>query len=281
MTVYIDQLLALNTLVNYLLLSAAGRLGGEAATRPRRLAGAALGACYALVVLLPGWRVWGMLSLKLLCAAAMTAAAFGLSPRLPRQWLLVLALSALYGGAVLAVETLLGGAVTMINGAAYYPVSFRTLVLTAGGVWLLFATVLARLGAHSGGDLAALTLSLDGRSVTVQALRDTGNSLCDPISGLPVPVIEWAALRPLLPAAPAQLPDDPVAVLEILRACCPSLRLRLLPYRAVGGAGMLPALRCDRVLIDGRPAPGALAAISTAPVSDGGAFHALTGGITR
>ena len=244
MTVYIDQLLALNTLVNYLLLSAAGRLGGEAATRPRRLAGAALGACYALVVLLPGWRVWGMLSLKLLCAAAMTAAAFGLSPRLPRQWLLVLALSALYGGAVLAVETLLGGAVTMINGAAYYPVSFRTLVLTAGGVWLLFATVLARLGAHSGGDLAALTLSLDGRSTTVQALRDTGNSLCDPISGLPVPVVELgraAASAPCRSGAAAGRPHrragDSADLLPV-----PAAAAAALPCRRRHGDAARPAL---------------------------------------
>ena len=160
LVIYVDRLLALNTLVNYLLLSAAARLGGETAPQLRRWLAAALGGCYALVVLLPGCSSLGMLSLKLLCAAVMAAVCFGLQPRLPRQWLLLLLLSALYGGAVLLVETLLGGSVTLIRGVAYYPVSFPALALTGAGLWLLFSTILARMGAHSGGELVPVTLSL-------------------------------------------------------------------------------------------------------------------------
>jgi len=279
MVIYVDRLLAVNALVNYLLLSAAARLSGEAASCLRRGLGAGLGALYALAVLLPGCRMLGMLTLRLLFAALMTAATFGAGHRLLRQWLLVLALSALYGGAVLAVETMLGGSVTFIGGAAYYPVSFRALALTAGSVWLLFSTVLSRLGAHSGGELVQAVLTLHGRTVRCTALRDTGNSLCDPVSGLPTLLVDWRVLRPLLPEAPAQLSADPVTVIEALRLADPTLRLRLLPYRTVGTAGLLPALRCDRITLDGKTMPGALAAISPAPVSDGGAFHALTGGI--
>ena len=277
MVIYVDRLLAVNALVNYLLLSITARLSGEAASQRRRALAAVGGALYALAVLLPGCRMLGVLTLRLLSAALMTAAAFGIGRRLPRQWLLVLALSALYGGVVLAVETLLGGSVTFIDGIACYPVSFRALALTACGVWLLFSTVLARLGAHSGGDLAQTVLTLHGRDARCMALRDTGNSLCDPVSGQPALIVEWSVLRPLLPGAPERLPTDPVAVLEALRRADPTLRLRLLPYRTVGSSGLLPAVRCDRITLDGKAMPGALAAISS--VSDGGAFHALTGGL--
>lgn len=280
MVVYVDQLLALNALINYLLLSAATALSGEHSTRIRRALAAGLGAAYALAVLMPNCRTLGMLSLKLLCAAAMVAVAFGITHRLLRQWLMVLALSALYGGVVLAVETLTGNAVTMIGGVAYYHVSFRVLVITAGLLWLPFATVFARLAAHGGGDLVPVTLTLRGRSVACTALRDTGNSLCDPVSGRRVLIVEWDTFRRLLPDAPAALPADPVAAMQTLHGLSPELRLRLLPYRTVGAAnGLLPAVQCSRIVLDGRTLPGALAAISVNPVSDGGSYHALTGGI--
>lgn len=277
MVIYVDRLLALNTLVNYLLLSAAAGLTGETAARWRRWTAAALGACYALIVLLPDCPWMGMLSLKLLCAAVMAAVCFGFRRRLLRHWVLLLVLGALYGGAVLLIETLLGGSVTIVNGAAYYPVSFTALALTGVGLWLLFSTVLARMGSHSGGDLASVTLRMGDRSIDCKALRDTGNSLRDPVSGDPALVVDWQTLRRLLPGAPMHLPTDPIAAMALLRDY--SKTVRLLPCKTVGGSGLLPALRCTEITIDGNPQPGALAAIAADGVSDGGAYQALTGGI--
>lgn len=277
MVIYVDRFLALNTLVNYLLLSATARLSGESCARSRRWIAAALGGCYALAVLLPKGSVLGMLSLKLLCAAGMAAICFGLRRRLLRQWLLLLTLSALYGGTVLLIETLLGGSVTIIRGAAYYPVSFTALILTGVGLWLLFSTVLARIGSHSGGELVPVTITLRGNTLRCTALRDTGNSLCDPVSGHPALVIDWAALRPLLAHAPQQLPSDPIEAMTALQQIGHSVRL--LPCKTVSGSGLLPALRCDTIVVDGQAQPGALAAIAAGRVSDGGAYQALTGGI--
>ncbi len=278
MVIYVDRLLTLNALVNYLLLSATAQLTGETAPRLRRWIAAALGACYALVILLPEQRFWSMLSLKLLCAAVMAAICFGIRPRLLRQWMLLLVVSALYGGVVLLVETLLGGSVTLIHGVAYYPVSFSALLLTALGLWLLFSTLLARLGSHSGGDLVKAEICLQSVTVRCTALRDTGNSLRDPVSGDPALVVDWAVLRPLLPQAPAQLPADPVAALTLLQVCCPQLPLRLLPFKTVSGSSLLVSFRCHSIHIDGQAQPGALAAIAAGSISDGGAYQALTGG---
>ena len=272
MTIYIDRILTLNALVNYLLLSTTARMCGDVASQLRRCLAAGLGACYALVVLLPGGHFWGMLSLKLLCAGGMVLVCFG-RRRMLRNWLLLLAVSALYGGAVLALETLLGGSVTVLGGVAYYPVHFPALIGTGVALWLLFSTVLTRLGGHSGGDLATLTLTLEGRTVTCTALRDTGNTLCDPVSGYPVPVVDWQTLHQLLPNAPPDLPEDPVAAMALLHA-----RGRLLPCKTVSGTGLLPALRCDRVSIDGTRQAGTIVAVAAGSVSDGGAYHALIGG---
>lgn len=90
-------------------------------------------------------------------------------------------------------------------------------------------------------EVRTVTVTLAGCSVTLKALRDSGNDLHDPVSGLPAAVVERAAVLPLFPALHA-LPDDAVQALEALSALpeCTG-RVVLLPYRAVGVAGALAA----------------------------------------
>ena len=119
-------------------------------------------------------------------------------------------------------------------------------------------------------EVRTVTVMLAGRSVTLKALRDSGNDLHDPVSGLPAAVVERAAVLPLFPALHA-LPDDAVQTLEALSALpeCTG-RVVLLPYRAVGVAGaLLPAFRPDSVRIDGAAEPMLLALSAQALTSDG------------
>ena len=130
MTVYLDSVFALNFAVNWLLLRAAARLGA-AAVRPRRIAAAAaLGAAYAVAVYLPGCGVLAGWAGKLAVTAALLAVAFGLRRE-------TLRLAAVFGGVTLALcgavyglELLKHGRVR--PGALWYPVTFSSLVLTAG-----------------------------------------------------------------------------------------------------------------------------------------------------
>ena len=132
MTVYLDSVFALNFAVNWLLLRAAARLGA-AAVRPGRIAAAAaLGAAYAVAVYLPGCGLLAGWAGKLAMTAALLAVAFGLRRE-------TLRLAAVFGGVTLALcgavyglELLKHGRVR--PGALWYPVTFSSLVLTAGGV---------------------------------------------------------------------------------------------------------------------------------------------------
>ena len=110
----------------------------------------------------------------------------------------------------------------------------------------------------------------------LSALRDTGNTLCDPVSGAEVLTVYWKAAKNLFPphlqlkqedfAAPAPLP-------LLLKAYSP----RLIPYRAVGtSSGLLLAIPC-KITMERKFYTG-LVAFSPTPLSDGGAYDALTGG---
>ena len=72
--------------------------------------------------------------------------------------------------------------------------------------------------------------------------------------------------------------SDPVALLRDLEGRAGSLRLQLLPYRAVGvECGMLLALRVERAEYGKRAYRNCLTALSPTPVSDGGGYCALIG----
>ena len=153
------------------------------------------------------------------------------------------------------------------------------MLLSAAGCWGGVTLVFRGLARHtaSAGELTAVRLTLGGRSVELTALRDTGNTLTDPVSGVPVLVAEGARLLPLLPPGtlePREL-ADPVDCLEKLRDGPLAGRARLLPYRAVGvERGLLLALRPDGLWVGGERVD-MLAALSPTPVSDGGGYGAL------
>lgn len=277
--IYVDTLFLLNALVDYLLLLGAARLAGERLRRLRFALGAILGGGYAVAIFLPGGAFLQRLPCRLAVLALMSVAAYGGSRRLLRQSLLFLALSCALGGGVLAVSLLGGRGLTLSGGVVYSAMDIKTVLLSAAGCYAAVTLVFRGLARHTAsvGELAAVRLALDGRSVELTALRDTGNTLTDPVAGIPVLVAEGALLLPLLPPGTLMAGElaDPVACMERLRDGPLAGRVRLLPYRAVGvERGLLLALRPDGLWVNGERRD-MLAALSPTPVSDGGGYGAL------
>lgn len=274
-TVYIDAVAVLNFLVNFLLLYATARLGAAAA-RMRRLAlGALLGAVYAVCVYLPGLDWLRLFPFKLLCAGGMLVLSFGFKRSTLRLSAVFAAVSFVLCGAVYAIELLQGQAPQRWSNALFFPVSFFSLLLTSAAVALACRLLLPKL-THATDSILPLTLALQNRRVHLSALRDSGNTLCDPVTGAKVLTVYWKSARGLLP------PELPVSENDFAAPAVLALRLkqlspRLIPYRAVGVAsGLLLALPC-KIMLEKKCYTG-LVAFSPTPVSDGGAYDALTGG---
>lgn len=274
-TVYLDSVFVLNFLVNYLLLRTAARLSAASA-RPVRLAlSAAFGGLYAVAVWLPACQWLQAPLMKLVVAVSMLLLAFGARRSTARVGAVFAGITLVLCGAVYGVELLRSKAVTLRDGSIFYPVTVPSLVLTAGAVALLSRLVLPRL-THAVNSTLPVTLERGGKAVRLTALIDSGNTLCDPVSGAPVLTVYWKAARRLLPEA-VTISDfeRPDALALRLRALHP----RLIPYRAVGtSSGLLFAVPC-RITLGDRNHTG-LVAFSPTPLSDGGAYEALTGGIT-
>ena len=280
MVVYIDEVFIVNATVDFLLLKTAVRVTG-AGTRPGRLwAGAGFGGLSAAAACLPGLSWLGRLPGALLLFVGLALICFGWRGRAWKSWLWFFCVCCGFAGLALAVCGLLRVPAFSRGGAVYYRVTGRLLVLLAGAVYGIAWLCLDRFARHRGRELVRLGLTLGDRSLTCIALRDTGNSLSDPVTGEPVLVARWQVAARLLPelGLSREAFEDPAALLVWLGMEKPSLRARLIPYRAVGTDGMLPAMTMDRITEDGRPVQTRLVAFSSTELSDGGGYEALCQG---
>lgn len=255
MDIYVEAVLGINFGTNLVLLWLCGRCLGLASGPARLAAAAALGAGYALAVLawpqagLGGWPA------KLLAGAAMLGLAY--RPRGLRSWFRLASVFALTSTAVAGfmiagaggdgAATAVGGGAIVLGRPAREALFWSLLV--AAGVSIGAGRALA-FAARGRAGWAEAVVEVDGRKVGFRGLIDTGNQLCEPVSGLPVLVAEAGVLASLVPGewrtalvlGPASLgwAQDPAW----------HSRLCLVPFRAVGTRrGVLVGFRPDRVEI--------------------------------
>lgn len=272
-----DGVFLINGFVDYLLLVVAGNLTGSPLRRRRILLAGALGGIYGAVCLLPGWDFLGNPVWRGIAAVGLCAAGFGVDRGLFRQVAVLFLLTAAFSGLVLLLTELFSAPAAFVGNRVYYPVGMGTLVLTAGGAYGLISWVLGRLE-HQGGDIVSVQLEVLGKKVELTALRDTGNTLRDPITGQRVAVLSRSVMKKLLPELDPGLLDQPQSLFQEMNRRYPELRPRLLPYKTVGVAhGMLVGIKPENIMVKGK-GENLLIAFSAVEVSDGGGYRALIGG---
>lgn len=246
--------MALNFLVDFLLLVGTNLLSGFPAGPGRCALAGALGAAYGGVCLLPGFGFLGSWLWRLVFLGLMTGTAFGWGRSALRRGALFLVLSMALGGIAQGFGK--GNPAMLIPAAA--------------GLWLL-----CRQGLRNGTDQTYVPVALHyrGKMLKLLALRDTGNSLRDPLTGEQVLVAGADVADELLGLTRSQL-SNPVETLA--HGSLPGLRL--IPYRAVGqSGGMLLALRFPGTVI-GKTRGAPLVAFAPQELGRGEAYRMLTGG---
>ncbi len=141
--------------------------------------------------------------------------------------------------------------------------------LLLASVLLLFLCMLDISGFS--GNLIPIELFYGTNRIELTALRDTGNTLRDPLTGKPVLILGADVAQNLTGLTINQL-RNPVDTMGAIPG------LRLIPYRAINGEGMLLALRLPKVRV-GRRCSSALVAFAPEVLSREGRFQALAGGV--
>lgn len=260
-TVYLDSLILLNFILDYLLLLLTGQAAGAVLHRWYIALAAALGAVYAAAVFLPGWGFLAHPLLRVCAGVVMVLTAYGTCRQLLRLIILFFAFSAALGGGLYALR-LMGVTVTLEP---------KFILLFAAAAYCLLSLAGQKLARHGPRELKRVVVHVGERSTGLTALVDSGNTLRDPMTGAGVVVAQGERLASLLPPeADFRHPCQALPALKDPR------RFRLLPYRSVGvDQGLLLAVRADRVQVNGKDLGSRLVALSPTPVSDGGGYDAL------
>lgn len=254
MRIYADVVMGINFLVDFLLLMGTDRLAGYPASPGRWALGASLGAVYSGLCLLPGFRFLALAPWRMVFLGLMALTAFGWNGSALRRGTIFVLLSMALGGLALGM----GG------------MDLGVLLLAGAGIW-----VMCRMGPSLGEQCyVPVVLRREGRELKTLALRDTGNTLRDPITGEQVMVAGADVARELLGLTAQQL-AHPVETLA--RGAVPGMRL--IPYRAVGqSAGLLLALRMRNAQVGNRRGD-VMVAFAPEEVGRGEMYRILTGGV--
>lgn len=281
--VYIDSLFLLNLLLDYLLLRVTARICGQYVPMSRLALGALFGALYAVCAFLPGCGFLTHPLIKIMAGILLALIAFGGRRRLLRLTGVFFICACALGGGVLMISLLGNSGLTYSNGIPATSLDVKVLLLSAAGIYFVLTICMRCLGRYSklSREVVPVTLVLEGRSVKVDALVDTGNTLCDPLSDARVMVAEWEAVQPLFSgkfSLEERALKEPTVCAGRLSMLLGEGRVRLLPYRAVGvEAGMLLAIRVDKALIGGEKEERLLVALCPGKLAANGNYTALIG----
>lgn len=250
---YVEDLLALNLLVNTFLLYLTARLGGKNAPLGRLVAGGLAASLYSLTVFLPQAPAAFSWPGKLAASVLIILVTFR-PRRLPETMRLCgvfFLASFILAGAIMALH-FFGHTTVSVGGGVFYIEPLRPGVLFLGVTVVFLLTVLAwgasaRLRKRKN-FCYALRIADGGQEVTTTAYVDTGNHLRDPISGKPVAVASYRAVRPFLPAPlkdAFESGEDPVMKLGELKE--KEGRFGVVPYRSVEHSGLLLCFKPETV----------------------------------
>lgn len=242
MVVYADILMVLNLIVDYFLLSAAGRLIRSKSSVWRILAGAGVGAVSSLMIFLPQIHIVFEIIIRFAVCVLMSACAFGYGSlkSLLRNSGILFAVVCSYAGIMIAFWYMLRPPGMLINNSVvYFNISPAVLIISSTLCYLVFLGLRFVFSKSSAiCEKCGVTVFADQNSIKMTAIVDTGNSIEDVFSKSEVIIADKGCVKKLL----GELNPENNKELK--------MRYRVVPCGTVSGVGMLEGYRCDRAVIE-------------------------------
>lgn len=238
--IYADVLIAVNWLVDDMLLSATACVLRLTVTRRRLVFAGILGGLSGLLILLPPLSVAVSLLIKLLTACVLTLVAFPWQniKTFVKTTTVFFIIAALFAGILSGIWLHTSGELFLVrNGMVYFSVSPLWIAIFAA---ISYGTVrvydrFTRKNAPKNCEYM-LHIENNGKQCTCRALYDTGLHLNEPFSGKPVIVVERNVVDNL---------QDKVLCEALQMGSAISQKnghsIRLIPYHSLGNEGLLPA----------------------------------------
>lgn len=230
MTIYVDILIVLNTLVNYFILLAIRKITRSYTKRWRLVVGALFAGLSSLLIFIENLGVV-MTLLKIATAILTVIITFGLKP--PNQFFkrvfFLFAITFIFGGFALAVYMFFDKDILLYsNGIVYFDVDM-TFIVVCSVISYIIITMLTKLIDKKAPKNKEYMVCIENNSNSISCvgLMDTGNNLRDPFSGYPVIMVEKSIFQKIFNEE----------------------KIRLIPVSTINGESMIKAFKPQKLTI--------------------------------
>lgn len=260
MTIYLDVVLIENLCMNYIILFATGYILKLKRKHYRIIISALLGGIYSILSYMEIMEIYSNIVVKIIISIVMVYIAY--IPKSVKEMFKELVFfyltSFAFGGCAFALLYFVKPEeILMRNGILIgtYPLKIAILGGIVGFIILSISFYILRTKINKKNINCDVNINIEGKKLKVNALIDTGNMLREPITNMPVIIVEKDELTNLLPNTILQ------NIHNIIEGKMPSKiyeeenikyisRLRVIPFKSLGTEnGLLLGIKSDSVII--------------------------------
>lgn len=258
--VYGDVILLENLIMNYLILWSTARLTRYDYSKIKLFTASLLGAVYSVLSYFPDYSYLYTFFIKILFSVliiiiAYTPSYFHLLLKLTGVFYIV---SFIFGGAAFGLFYFINGLELTSDGISFikdFPLKVLVVAAFAAYFTVRYSWDYIQHRIKRERILVQLEIHYSKKTVKLDALVDTGNSLKDPITNAPVIIAEYEGLNELLPVEIRRIfegnhENDLNAIAEIISTSSCITRFRVIPFKSLGKEnGMLIGFKPDMAVL--------------------------------
>lgn len=261
MTVYLDVILIENLCMNYIILFATGYIMKLKIKQFQIIISSLIGGIYAITAYMNIIPVYSKLITKIILSISMVYIAY--YPKniklCLKELLLFYLVSFVFGGCAFALLYIIKPQDILMKNGVYigtYPIKVAIIGALLGFIltYLAFKLIKNRITKKS--VFYEITIFFKGKTVEATAMLDTGNLLKDPISQMPVILIQKSKLSQIIPRNILENLENVLGgdySLEISETERNEYfsKLKIIPFNSIGKQnGVLIGFKADKIQID-------------------------------
>lgn len=260
MTIYLDVVLIENLCMNYIILFATGYILKVKRKHIRLMISSLIGGVYSIISYIEIVEIYSNIILKIILSIVMIYIAY--CPKsvknMMKELLFFYLITFVFGGCAFALLYFIKPEeVFMRNGVLIgtYPIKIAVLGGMIGFIILSLAFYIVKVKFNKKNVFCTIDIFFNGKSITTKALIDTGNMLKDPITNMPVIIVEKEKLENIVPINILENLDN-IIMGEVPKEIYEDenfkyiSKFRVIPFKSLGKEnGLLLGFKADKILV--------------------------------
>ncbi|MBN3555136.1 sigma-E processing peptidase SpoIIGA [Fictibacillus nanhaiensis] len=290
MTLYLDVIWFLNFCIDYVLISLTAYVLKRNASKKRILFASLLASSYVFLIIFPELMLFSQPVMKFILSVFIMIVAFGFKrfKFVMKNIAMFYFVSFVTGGGIFGLHyfmqsdaVIMNGVITTKSSGMGDPISWLFVVVGVPLLWYFSKKRVDDISVEKmdSNSLVKVSIKIDQTIISANGLIDTGNKLYDPISKMPVMILDMNKHGDSFPEVIRTAAKDVLALNTDDNEHPWLNRLRIVPYRAVGHQQFLACLKPDHVEIEKEGvslvSPQCLIGLSWTVLSSEGQFDAI------